>query len=88
MINIDGVAIELRPRPFFQKALILSLSLSLWGPRSDRAIPFYPLPSKKRTSVWRFGLDLPNIKILAKFLVVTITPLPISQTGGFAYFAR
>jgi hypothetical protein len=44
MINIDEVAIELRPRPFFQKALILSPSLS--GDRvpieQSRHTPFPP----------------------------------------------
>jgi hypothetical protein len=47
MINIDGVAIELRPRPFFQKALILSLSLSL-GPAFGSSNPVLP-PSLQKT---------------------------------------
>ncbi|RLS80612.1 MAG: hypothetical protein DWI02_05390 [Planctomycetota bacterium] len=42
MINIDGVAIELRPRPFFQKALILSLSGVRVRIEQSRPTPFPP----------------------------------------------
>ena len=49
MINIDGVAIELRPRPFFQKALILLLSPGNEFRSSNPALP--PSPQKTHSSL-------------------------------------
>ena len=100
ILGIDGVAIRLRPRPFFQKASIHSslstrsggqiLLAEFFSPRTDLRSrnPALPPALQKTLPHWRFGLELPNVKILGKFPVVTITPLPIDQVGGFAYFAR